>query len=717
MRLRTAGTWRPWRSLRVAALVVVLSLSFGAPVPNARGHALLVASRPDAGARVLRAPAQIEMIFSEPLERAFSSVAVYDAGGASRDNRDVRVDAGDATRLTVSLRALSNGVYTVVWHAVSAIDGHVEEGRYSFIVGGAGAAGQGAGRTQLAVVNPIEALARGLRHLALALCVGCGLAGAWRGDAVRRPDALRLVKWALVIFWPAHLTLWGAAAGAASSPSASWLAPWEPVARRWLIETEPGAAWLIEAIGGATLGLLLQSTSRRWGRWLVPVLALACVLLEVRTAWNGSWLLPISWPTFVVSVVILAGGVIARTALASTPNNDAARPGQPGGGNPKYGVIGALVGCVLAAAGVVAGSSVAWNTLSTSAPGGTLGATLLLVIGAVAIVGWRPSQGWPTTRHRNGLAAGLGVLAFLSLGLLASLPLPVTIQHEQVVDVDGTQARLTIRPARVGRNVFELALTRDGQPMSDAADVRLLIHDVGTATTRELQLAGVGVGLFRGQGGQLATGGTWSIEAVAASAAPGPVRVFAFSIELQPPPSRATRFVSVNFGLLWILIALLAGAVYVLWPRRSEAGLFGLSAQNVASGGVALALLMAMAAPAWNWYVAPRPAAPSEPANPVASSVESVSRGQALFEAQCVPCHGLTGAGDGAVGRTLNPTPADLRLHAVQGVHTDGALYLWITQGIPGSPMPAFANVLNERDRWDIVNYVRTLAVAAADAP
>ena len=62
------------------------------------------------------------------------------------------------------------------------------------------------------------------------------------------------------------------------------------------------------------------------------------------------------------------------------------------------------------------------------------------------------------------------------------------------------------------------------------------------------------------------------------------------------------------------------------------------------------------------------------------------------------------------MGLTLNPRPADLTLHAVPGVHTDGTLWNWITNGYPGSVMPAFKSVLSDNDRWNLVNYIRTLA-------
>jgi mono/diheme cytochrome c family protein len=81
-----------------------------------------------------------------------------------------------------------------------------------------------------------------------------------------------------------------------------------------------------------------------------------------------------------------------------------------------------------------------------------------------------------------------------------------------------------------------------------------------------------------------------------------------------------------------------------------------------------------------------------------------------LYQANCVACHGESGKGDGPVGLTLRPPPADLTQHAVPGVHTDGQLFEWIGQGYPGSVMPGFEGRLTEEERWHIVNFMRTLA-------
>jgi mono/diheme cytochrome c family protein len=100
----------------------------------------------------------------------------------------------------------------------------------------------------------------------------------------------------------------------------------------------------------------------------------------------------------------------------------------------------------------------------------------------------------------------------------------------------------------------------------------------------------------------------------------------------------------------------------------------------------------------------------AEQANPIPASGESIAAGQALYSANCASCHGPTGKGDGPVGLTLNPRPADLSQHAIPGVHTDAQLYEWITNGFPGSAMPAWKSKLSDTDRWNLVNFIRTLA-------
>ncbi|MBI3455875.1 MAG: cytochrome c [Candidatus Rokubacteria bacterium] len=92
--------------------------------------------------------------------------------------------------------------------------------------------------------------------------------------------------------------------------------------------------------------------------------------------------------------------------------------------------------------------------------------------------------------------------------------------------------------------------------------------------------------------------------------------------------------------------------------------------------------------------------------NPVPRTRESVARGEALFAIYCTPCHGARGKGDGLVAPRFIPPP-DLTSPVIQG-RTDGHIAYYIGYG--GAVMPAYSEALSVSERWDLVNYLRTLA-------
>lgn len=100
------------------------------------------------------------------------------------------------------------------------------------------------------------------------------------------------------------------------------------------------------------------------------------------------------------------------------------------------------------------------------------------------------------------------------------------------------------------------------------------------------------------------------------------------------------------------------------------------------------------------------------PENPVPADAVSIARGAELFNINCSMCHGFGGQGDGKVAAFLQNRPANLTLPVVQN-QSDGALFLTITFGIAGR-MPALNENLLVRERWDVVNFLRTLAATAA---
>ncbi|HSE96242.1 MAG TPA: copper resistance CopC family protein [Methylomirabilota bacterium] len=95
------------------------------------GHASLVRSSPARRAVLLRAPDRVQLWFNERLEPAFSRVGVFDAAGQPVDLGDVQVGPDDPTRLSVRLRRLAPGTYTVRFRVLS-VDGHVVESEFPF---------------------------------------------------------------------------------------------------------------------------------------------------------------------------------------------------------------------------------------------------------------------------------------------------------------------------------------------------------------------------------------------------------------------------------------------------------------------------------------------------------------------------------------------------------------------------------------------------------
>ena len=100
--------------------------------------------------------------------------------------------------------------------------------------------------------------------------------------------------------------------------------------------------------------------------------------------------------------------------------------------------------------------------------------------------------------------------------------------------------------------------------------------------------------------------------------------------------------------------------------------------------------------------------------NPIPADEGSCATGKHVYVGNCLPCHGVTGKGDGPIANMQEKAPADLT-DVKYGKETDGAMYWKVSNG--HRPMPKFENVLPDESRWNVVNYVRTLSVVPATAP
>jgi len=82
------------------------------------------------------------------------------------------------------------------------------------------------------------------------------------------------------------------------------------------------------------------------------------------------------------------------------------------------------------------------------------------------------------------------------------------------------------------------------------------------------------------------------------------------------------------------------------------------------------------------------------------------ARGAPLYARHCAICHGDRGAGDGPAGLGLEPPPANLGDTARLDRLSLYDLFNTLGLGIEGTDMPAFADQLDERERWDLASYI-----------
>jgi mono/diheme cytochrome c family protein len=93
-------------------------------------------------------------------------------------------------------------------------------------------------------------------------------------------------------------------------------------------------------------------------------------------------------------------------------------------------------------------------------------------------------------------------------------------------------------------------------------------------------------------------------------------------------------------------------------------------------------------------------------AKAVKNLVKGVGNAKKNIETNCVTCHGPGGKGDGPAAAALPPPkPADWTSAKVAS-ETDGEIFWKISNG--RGAMPPWKH-LPEKDRWEIVNYLRTL--------
>ncbi len=98
--------------------------------------------------------------------------------------------------------------------------------------------------------------------------------------------------------------------------------------------------------------------------------------------------------------------------------------------------------------------------------------------------------------------------------------------------------------------------------------------------------------------------------------------------------------------------------------------------------------------------------------NPLQPTPENLSAAEQLYTDNCTLCHGEKGAGDGPGAKAFKVKPADFTDAKMMKMETDGALFWKMSEG--RGPMVSWKDVLTEKERWQLVLYLRKLGKDAA---
>jgi copper transport protein len=177
----------------IIASLLFLSYTLISTIPHAYAHAYVIGSDPYPSQSLPKAPSDVVVHLSEPVDIRYSSVKVLGPGGNQIDKKDDHFVNGDHTTLAVTLPAgVKDGVYTVSTKMLSETDGHVTENAFVFGVGHAiipnSVPNASTGLSSLLYIP--EAIARFPTLVGQVIIVGGAFATLWLWRPIARIDWL-----------------------------------------------------------------------------------------------------------------------------------------------------------------------------------------------------------------------------------------------------------------------------------------------------------------------------------------------------------------------------------------------------------------------------------------------------------------------------------------------------------------------------------------------
>jgi len=660
-----------------ACLTFIISLTFQAAY-TVQAHANLMRSEPESGAVLDLAPQMVVLEFSEALDPDLSKAKLADSDLTVLVNGPGRIDPDDNRVLKLNLPVLGYGAYNVIWQARSAVDGHITNGVVTFSIGKTGSNVSllplpGAPDATNTRPPGIDTLLRWFSYLAAALLAGSTLFGwlvwdsayqAWDGpDPLQNRYATNLLR---------RLALVGITGLAACSAGLSFVQAWEAINGAFQIPFTQALIALLNPQNG-------------WIFWLrLALLGLLAYLLNLRRR-KGDDAASSSWQTVVVSVAILL--TFSLQSHAAAAENPIAVAMDWFHITAMSTWLGGLLPLFLLLRKTELPPKVLVPKFSRLAL--TCVAILAISGSYAALIQVQSFQALITTIFGKALAAKSILFAVL-IGLGAVNLLLLSPRLEKVRDVASRHLRTSIR-VEIGLGLLVLALVglmTGVSPSYEAVQARQRAGFVG-----EYQENGTRMDLW---------------------IAPDRVGENEFAIDVQGKPPGISDYqpqVLLRLELLDVSLGLnQVEAVHSSGNRYTVRGSYLTIAGN---WQVEVILRQSGVNDIRNNFLIQVQSNPysTNLKNPIPATANSLAAGKSLYEQNCLPCHGPQGKGDGPAGLALHPPPADLSIHTAPGVHPDGQLFEWITNGYPGSAMPAFGKQLSEIERWELVSFIRTLVV------
>jgi len=732
------------RKFRFVLLLIIVGL---VALPAA-AHGYVVRSIPENRATLERPPPRLQYWFSEALEPQFSSIKLRDQNGTIL--AEGAVDAADRTLLRLAVPSdLAEGAYIVELRPAFASDGHVVGESRVFFVGEEvrGVQSQAASNSAL----PLEVLWKALLYHASYVLFGAYVLYAYVyvpvWGSTRHPQGLlppRLMRRLSGIIWIAivlvvignsiallqqSMVFFGTGAGQVLSGGL-----WQVVR----IGSRFGDVWNVRLFF-LLLIALAQAASHYYGHkypktvrsfWTANVW-LAALLIgtqAVNSHAAGAIILP--WVAVLVhwlhtlAVACWVGGIAVLTLTLPTAL-------QPYAGEARWQALrpvmqrfsrfaaGALL--LVISTGIYSATNWFFSPAELTTTYGSALAYKLLMLGALLFVAalhhvalrpqllqMMPLQvlfNWAGRFKTSLRLETLLVISSLSLAaLLSSTPVPEPQFLQESVETPSAaqqvahyEVQVALLPGGPGINTVDTVLRRDGVPLENLQVALQFVNPQRDERSPWLEAEPIDSGLYVTASAAIDREGRWlTLIDIIDSSGEFTRAVFEWQISAD-----ATVIQSVPPSLLnWLALAGVLGAVgFVLHPgllwlvrqmQWSLANVVLALGTIVVSAGLLLGSIQFIQVQLASTERQLNP--PPQIVNPILPDSDSLRRGKALFNEQC------------AAMQNADAFP-DLRQRLP--ILRDEDLYQALESG--WRAVPACENELTDSQRWDVVNYLRTL--------